>query len=416
MPDRDFDLVLFGATGFTGALVAAHLAAHAPPTLRWALAGRSSERVRAVRDQLAKAHPHAADLPIVVADSADERSLDALAARTRVVLTTVGPYLKYGLPLVGACARAGTHYADLTGEVPFMRRSIDAFDAIARGTGARIVHACGYDSIPSDLGTLMVQEAMVADGAPAQRVRTVVGPSSGGVSGGTLASMMEILVLAEDRDARRAMAHPYALDPADDRGTADRWDDVRVRFDDHVQRWVAPFFMAPVNTRVVRRSHALLGRPWGADFSYTEVMATGPGASGWATAWGITLALGAFIGAASQPTLRGLMARHLLPKPGEGPSEQAREAGFFRHLVVGVGADPSHRRIGRVIGTKDPGYGGTAIMIGQAALALATADLPDRAGVLTAATGIGTALLDPLRAHGMTWAVEPWPDGAPPRP
>lgn len=412
MPARDFDLILYGATGFTGALVAAYLAEHAPDGLRWALAGRNLPKLEGVRDRLGLS------VPLLQADSHDDASLDALAARTRVVCTTVGPYLRHGFGLARACAEAGTHYTDLTGEVPFMQRTVGALHEVATRSGARIVHTCGYDSIPSDLATFLLQEAMTADGSPAQTVRTYVGPSRGGVSGGTMASMMEIMRLAEDRAARRAMADPYALDPADDRGSADTWDDLRPQADDLVEQWVAPFFMGPVNTRVVRRSHALLGRPWGAAFSYTEVMATGPGLKGAATAWGITAALGAFVGAASKPALRELLERRVLPAPGQGPDEATRERGFFRHLTVGVGRDPSARRMVRVVGHQDPGYGATALMLSEACLALAMqeADLPDVAGVLTPSVGMGHVLADRLRAAGMTWDVLPWPSDGAPRP
>jgi len=412
MPDRDFDLVLYGATGFTGALVAAYLAHHAPDGLRWAIAGRNPTKLSAVADRLGL------DVPRLTADSADEASLDALAARTRVVCTTVGPYLRYGFGLAKACAEAGTHYTDLTGEVPFMQQTIGALHDVAIGSGARIVHTCGYDSIPSDLATWLLQQAMADDGGPARTVRTYVGPSRGGVSGGTMASMMEVMKRGEDRAARKAMADPYALDPTEDRGGADTWDDLRPQHDDLIERWVAPFFMGPVNTRVVRRSHALLGRPWGPSFSYTEVMATGPGVRGAAAAYGITGALGLFVGAASQPALRELLERRILPAPGQGPDAATREAGFFRHLTVGVGSDPSRRRMVQVVGHQDPGYGATAIMLGQASLALAAqeADLPDAAGVLTPSVAMGGVLVDRLRNAGMTWDVLDWPAEGPPRP
>lgn len=416
MPDHDHDLVLYGATGFTGALVAEHLAATAPEGFRWALAGRNLDKLARVRDGLAAVHPRIADVPLLQADSGDEASLEAMAASTRVVVSTVGPYLRYGLPLVAACAKHGTAYCDLTGEVPFMQRSRDAFHDEAARTGARIVHACGYDSVPSDLGTLLLQDAMTAAGGPATRATTIVGPSRGGVSGGTLASMAAIVELAgEDREARRRMAHPYALDPEDDRGTADTWDPTAPAWRDDVGQWVAPFFMAPVNTRVVRRSHALLGRPWGEDFSYTEVIAMGAGLRGRATAWGVTAGLGAFVGAMAVPPLAALLDR-VLPSPGEGPAEETREAGFFRHLVVGHAADPAHDHVARVVGHKDPGYGCTAVMLGQAGLALALDAPQDAAGVLTPAVALGLPYLDRLRAEGMTWEASAWPSDGPPRP
>jgi short subunit dehydrogenase-like uncharacterized protein len=411
MASRDHDLVLFGATGFTGKLVAEYLATAAPRDMRWALAGRNRAKLTEIRDELAAAHPHLADLPLLHADSTDQASLDDLAASTRVVCTTVGPYIRYGLPLVDACVRHGTDYCDLTGEVPFMRRTIAAHHEAAMASGARIVHTCGYDSIPSDLGAWMLQQDMIAHGGPAQRIKMVVGPSSGGPSGGTIASMMEIMQLAQDRDERRGMAHPYALNPEGDHGTGDSWDSVGVAFDDDAGRWTAPFIMAGVNTRVVRRSHALLGHPWGKDFSYTEVISTGRSTGARFRALGITAGLGAFVALAATGPTRALMQRTVLPSPGEGPSKETRENGYFRHLFIGVGHDPSHRRIARVVGQKDPGYGGTAIMLGEAALSLVLDrdKLPARAGILTPSTAMGQVLIDRLVAAGMTFETEAYP-------
>lgn len=413
MSDRPFDLILFGATGFTGALVAEQLAQHAPEACSWALAGRREAALRQIAEKIGRP-----DLPILLADSDDPASLQRLAQQTRVLCTTVGPYLRYGFELARACAEARTHYTDLTGEVPFMQRTIEALHPIATRTGARIVHTCGYDSIPSDLGAWLVQQAMTQDGAPARRVRTFVGPARGGFSGGTLASLMEVMQVAEDRRARRAMADPYALNPADQKQGADAWDPVRPEHDPVIDQVVAPFVMGPVNTRVVRRSHALLGQPWGPSFSYTEVMAMGRGVKGQLSAWGLTAALGATIALASKPATRELLERRVLPAPGTGPSRETREQGFFRHLTVGLGADPAHRRMVRVVGHQDPGYGATSLMLAQASLALALDEdaLPDAAGVLTPSTALGQVLVDRLRAAGMTWEVEAWPTVGPPRP
>lgn len=411
----DLDLVVFGATGFTGELVATYLAGAAPAGLRWGLAGRDLAKLEAVRGRIAQVHPGAAELPLIVADSHDRASLDALVARTRVVCTTVGPYLKHGIDLVEACADAGVSYCDLTGEVPFMQRTIAACHERAQQTGARIVHTCGYDSIPSDLGTFVLQTFLADAGLEAPQTTTVVGPSRGGASGGTIASLFAVVEAAGDRDARRAMAHPYALDPVDDRGSADTWDRFAPAACAPLGVATAPFFMAPVNTRVVRRSHALLGRPWGEDFTYDEVMATGRGLKGTARAWGITTALGAFMGAAATPTLRGLLGRWL-PSPGEGPDADAREAGYFRHLVVAQDAAGVPKAYARVGGDLDPGYGFTAVMLGQSALCLAVdaPQLPDVAGVLTPSVAMGDVLVERLRAAGMTLTVDSWPsDGVP---
>lgn len=413
MADRDFDVVLFGATGFTGRLVAEWLTEHAPADLRWALAGRSKDKLERTRDALG---PAVSDLPLIVADSSSAADMQALVARTKVVCTTVGPYMKYGHGLVAAAAAAGTHYCDLTGETPFIREMIAAHHDTAVASGARIVHCCGYDSIPSDLGAFMLQQDMIARGAPAERITTYVGPAKGGVSGGTIASMLHIMEMAKDRDTRRALVDPYSLDPADGKAGVDGRDQAGPVFDDTIDQWTTPFVMAAINTRVVRRTHAVLGYPWGDQFSYTETMSTGRGFSGRQRAYMVAAGLGGFMGLTALGPTRALLERFVLPAPGEGPDLEARERGFFRHLVVGQGKDPNHRGVARVIGIKDPGYGETAKMLACSALSLALDDLPDQAGILTPASAMGMAVVERMRSHGMTWSTEPWPADAPPIP
>ncbi|MCA9571482.1 MAG: saccharopine dehydrogenase, partial [Myxococcales bacterium] len=307
---------------------------------------------------------------------------------------------------VGACARAGTHYLDLTGEVPFMRRSLRTWHDTAQRTGARIVHASGYDSIPSDLGVAFLQDQLTRSGGPAGQVVTAVVQLRGAASGGTLASMMAILDDAvHDRELRRALAKPYTLDPEGTPPGPDGRDQTAPRWDPLLRRWTAPWFMEPVNSRVVRRSHALRGRPWGEDFRYRETLATGRGVGGRVRALGITAGLGAFLGAASTPWLREHLLPRLLPAPGEGPDAAAREAGSFRHHVVGKRGDALHTAV--VSGPKDPGYGSTALLLGEATLHVATQDpsLPDAAGVLTPATGLGLGLVPRLREVGLTFEL-----------
>ncbi len=408
MTDRELDLVVFGASGFVGRLVAEHLAGSSPPGTRIGLAGRSAERVRAVRDGLG---PAATGWPVLVADSSDDAALAALAARTRVVVSTVGPYARHGLPLVRACAAAGTDYADLTGEVSFVRRSIDLVGAAAERTGARIVHACGFDSVPSDLAVLLLHEAATADGAGdlTDTALTVVS-MRGGFSGGTAASALGQLEQARTDPAIRALlADPYALSP-DRAGEPDlgpEADGGGARNEPDLGGWVAPFVMAGFNTRVVRRSNALLGWAYGRGFRYRELIRFGSGplapAGAWAMAGGIRAATGAL---GFGPT-RAVVER-LLPKAGSGPSERTRRAGSFR-VEVTTRTTTGRRYVATVAATGDPGYAATSVMVGEAALALALdrGRLPDRAGVLTPATGIGSVLVDRLRAAGLTLAVAP---------
>ena len=403
---REFDLAVYGATGFVGALTAAHLASHAPPGLRVALAGRSRERLTAVRTGLpGPAH----DWPLVEADATDPASLAALAARARVVVTTVGPYARHGLPVVEACARAGTHYADLTGEVLFVREAIDRTDALARETGARIVHACGYDSVPSDLVVLLLHERAAADGAGGLCDVRSVATARGGFSGGTVDSVrVQVDAMRRDAAARRLATDPFALSPdrAGEPDTPQPPDAARpARTPDG--SWTAPFVMAPFNTRIVRRSNALQDWAYGRGLRYSEVMGSGRGPLGAAAAVGVTAGLVAFLGAMAVPPTRALLDR-LLPAPGTGPSAATQERGWFRS-VVEAETESGRRYRAEVAGRGDPGYAATAVMLGQSALALALDGdrLPDRAGSLTPATALGPVLVERLRAAGHTYTAAP---------
>jgi len=404
---REHDIVVFGATGFVGRLTAAYLASAAPPGARIALGGRSLEKLERTRAELGGA---AADWPLVVADSHDAGALKALAESTTAVATTVGPYLKYGLPLVEACAAAGTHYADLTGETLFMRRSIDVADAAAKASGARIVHTCGFDSIPSDLGVLLLHEHAERTGAgDLEKTTLVVRAMRGGVSGGTVDSMRASVDEAKaDKASRRLMADPYALSP--DRTAEPELGNERdpmgpIR-DEELGGWLAPFVMGMVNTRVVRRSNALQGHAYGRAMRYRELMLTGGLPLGPVKASGISVALGALVGGLSLKPTRVILDR-VLPDPGDGPNEKARDRGFFKidtHARTSTGA----RLVCRIAAPGDPGYKATAVMLGEAALALASDGerLPDAAGVLTPATAMGDVLVERLRAAGHSYEVE----------
>jgi short subunit dehydrogenase-like uncharacterized protein len=348
----------------------------------------------------------AQDWPLLEADAGDPVSLAMLAAATRVVVTTVGPYAKHGLPLVEACARAGTHYADLTGEVLFVRKAIGC-DAMARESGARIVHSCGYDSVPSDLAVLLLHECAAADGAGGLQDVRLVATARGGVSGGTVDSIRgQVDEVRRDADARRLAADPFALSPdrAAEPDTPQPPDAARpARGPDGT--WIGPFVMAPFNTRIVRRSNALQDWAYGRELRYGEVMGCGSGVAGGATAFATTAGLVAFLGAMALSPTRALLDR-LLPAPGSGPDAATREKGWFRS-VVDAGTESGRRYRAEVAGPGDPGYAATAVMLGQSALALALdADrMPDRAGSLTPATALGGVLVERLRAAGHTYTV-----------
>jgi len=414
-PAPDLDIVLYGATGFTGRLVADYLAESAPAELRVALAGRSAEKLAGVRDGLAGA---AGSWPIVVADASDPDSLAAMAGRTRVVISTVGPYATYGLPLVEACAVAGTDYVDLTGEVLFMRDSADRFDSVARASGARIVHSCGFDSIPSDLGVYDLAQRVAADGAGSlQDTTLVVTKMRGGLSGGTLASGMAEMSAARSDPARKAvLGDPYSLSPNREAepDLGDQPDPKTSWFDDDLGQWVGPFMMAGINTRVVRRSNALLAYHYGREFRYREVMGLGTGpeaAAKGAVLTGGTLGLGALMSNDVTGKAASAIAAKALPKPGEGPDEETRRKGHFTmeiHTTTTSGA----RYVETVSAKGDPGYQATCVMLGEAALCLVqdTDRLPGVAGVLTPAAAFGSVLVERLRRAGMTFDAGPAPE------
>jgi len=406
--DREFDLILLGATGFTGQLVAEYLLQRhgADGEFKWALAGRSEAKLKEVQSELGQA---AASLPLLLADSHDRASLDALVKRTGAVCSTVGPYALHGSELVAACAAAGTDYCDLTGEVPWMRKMLDAHAADAEASGARIVHCCGFDSIPSDLGVwFLQQQAHAKFGQPMTRVRLGVQALKGKMSGGTAASMLNIIESSRsDPEVARIVKNPYALCPEEFRKGPRQPYVSGPKFDESLGAWTAPFVMAAINTRIVHRSHALQGRPWGDDFTYDEAMLTGKGFKGrrQATTW--SLALGGFALGASFGPSRKLLQSRFLPKPGEGPSKGARERGFFKLLLVGSREDGSEIKV-RVTGDRDPGYGSTAKMLGEAAYTLAT-DLPAGApsgGFWTPSTAMAEQLMPRLVEHaGLTFEV-----------
>jgi short subunit dehydrogenase-like uncharacterized protein len=386
-PAADFDVIVHGATGFTGRLVAEHLARH-HPEVRWAMSGRSADKLAAVRDEIGASK----DTPLIVADADDPASLRAMVALTKAVLTTVGPYQLYGSDLVAACAEAGTDYLDLCGEPAWMRQMIDAHERKAQESGARIVFSCGFDSIPFELGVWFVQqEAAKRFGAPVARVKGRVRAMRGGFSGGTAASLKATLAAAaRDPQILEHLKDPFALTP--DFAGPKQPHGAAVAHDNDLDAWTAPFVMAAINTRNVHRSNWLMGQPYGADFVYDEMMLTGPGEGGEAAAKAIAAANAA-------------MGAEGGPKPGEGPSKAEREAGFYDLLFVGI-ADDGRQVRASVKGDKDPGYGSTSKMIAETALCLV--DTPDVAGgVWTPGAALRGKLVERLQAQaGLVFAVE----------
>lgn len=391
---RPYDLILLGATGFTGRLVAEYLIENygTGDTLRWAMAGRNRDKLERVRRELTEA-----DLPLLVADAQDAASLDALTQQARVLCTTVGPYAKYGSEVVASCVRSGTHYCDLCGEVQWIRRMIDRHHAEAKAKALRIVHCCGFDSLPSELGVhYLQQQARERTGQYCTEIKTGLKAASGGFSGGTIASLANVLAEAEDdRSIYQVLLDPYSLNPAAERHGSDGPDLRTVAYDADFGSWKCPFVMAGINTRVVRRSHALLGWPYGTDFRYSECTLTGDGLAGRLKAYLTSIPLGLLM-AAKPGTLTKKLLDRFAPQPGEGPSAQARKKGFWVYDLVGIPPDGSQLNA-RVSGDRDPGYGSTSKMLAEAALCLAQDELPPHYGVITPAYAMAESLLPRLR-------------------
>jgi short subunit dehydrogenase-like uncharacterized protein len=355
-----FDLVVYGATGFTGQLVAEYLAAHYKDDtrLRWAMAGRSLDKLKSVRDAVGAP----ADTALIMADAGDEASLKAMVDQTSAVLSTVGPYQLYGSELVAACAASGTDYLDLCGEPVWMRQMIDAHEAAAKSSGARIVFSCGFDSLPFELGAFFVQEeARRVFGAPVSRIKGRVRDMRGTLSGGTAASAKATFdAVAKDLSLVAILNNPFALTPGFEGPKQPRGN--KSVYEDDLQSWAAPFMMALINTRNVHRSNMLMGFPYGKEFIYDEMVLTGPGEKGEANAKRV-------VAANSEKT--GPSA----PKPGEGPSKEERENGRYDLLYVAISPDGRQVRAS-VKGDRDPGYGSTSKMIAECAVCLLQ-DTPD---------------------------------------
>ena len=380
--DRPLDIVVYGATGYTGRLVAEHFVREYGKREggpKWAMAGRSLSKLEQVRDLIGAP----ASTPLIIADADDPASLDAMCQQTRVVLTTVGPYQLYGDALVAACAKSGTDYADLCGEPAWMREQIDAHHETAKSTGARICFSSGFDSIPFDLGVLMLQkEAVERFGAPAPRVKGRVRAMAGTFSGGTAASLTETMkAVAKKPKLALLLNDPFALTPGFD--GPDQPNGMIPRHEEETGKWAAPFIMATINTKNVHRTNFLRGHPYGEDFRYDEMMVTSPGEAGKAAA-----------NAALEMLKNPFGAKP--PKPGEGPTPEQRENGFYDVLFIGLMPDDRTIRYG-VKGKYDPGYGSTSRMLAETGMALLDSDA--EGGVGTPGSFLGEALVERLRDH-----------------
>lgn len=404
--ETPYDLVVFGATSFVGKILSRYLfeTCGTGQSVNWAIAGRSSAKLDALKAELGSG---AGNLPVIVADAADEEAMHSLCEQARVVISTVGPYALYGEPLVKACATTGTDYCDLTGEVHWIRRMISKYEEQAQQSGARIVHCCGFDSIPSDLGVWFLQKnAEEVFGEPCQNVRMRVKVAKGGLSGGTFASMINVAKeAAADPKLRKELANPFSLCPPEHRSQTRQPALKSAEFDRDFNAWLAPFVMSTINTRVVHRSNALQNARYGKEFTYDEAMMTGRGAKGRLTAYGVTAALGTFVMASAIKPSRWLVEK-LVPEPGQGPSQEDQDKGFYDLRFIGRTADDK-AIITKVTGDRDPGYGSTGKMLGQAGLCLAF-DIKDEVagGFWTPASAMNGKLLERLTSQaGLSFEV-----------
>ncbi len=401
--NRPFDIVVFGATSFAGQILCRYLVERhgTDGELRWAIAGRNPTKLNDV------ARVTGAEVEQIIADATIPSDMRRLAESARVVVSTVGPYALYGSELVAAVTAVGTDYCDLTGEPHWMQEMIDAHSAEAEASGARVVHTCGVDSIPSDLGVLFTQQrAIETFGTHCSQIRMRVKAFKGRLGGGTAATMMNVMrELGADPGLRKVLGNPYSIAPEPQRTGVRQPNVTAPTRDEASAHWLAPFMMAVVNTRVVHRSHALLGRPWGEEFRYDEASMMGRGTAGAVRATAMSVGLGAFIGAAAIGPLRSLLDR-VLPDPGAGPGTGEQEAGYFDFRFFGT--TPDGRSIAtKVTGDRDPGYGSSARMLGEAACALLEVDR-DRVGggFWTPATAFGESLIARLEDHaGLTFEV-----------
>lgn len=389
-PSANYDVVIYGATGFTGRLVAEYMNATygVGKDVSWAMAGRSLDKLKTVRDEMGI--PKSVDL--IVADASDPASLDAMVKSARCVLTTVGPYQLYGTPLVEACATNGTDYVDLSGEVAWMHDMIAAYEDTAKKSGARIVFSCGFDSIPFDLGVLFLQnEAMRAFGTPAVRVKGRMRKMKGTFSGGTAASGRETMARAmRDPAVMAVLRNPFSLTGGFE--GPDQPHGMSVQEDEDFGSWVAPFIMAPINTKNIHRSNAIMGHSYGEDFVYDEMMLTGPGEAGKA--------------AAEMVAKSNTMGGDDGPKPGEGPSKAEREAGLYDFALLGITKNGDRIRA-TVTGDKDPGYGSTSKIISEAAICLVKDCTDLGGGIYTPAAAMGLTLVGRLQSHaGLAFSID----------
>ena len=398
---RDFDLIIWGATGFTGNLVCDYINKnYNERELRWAIAGRNKKKILKLQQKL-----KIDDSRTIIADSSDKDSLVKMVKKSRVVCTTVGPYAKYGTNLVEACIEGETNYCDITGETQWIRRIIDRFHTKAKEKNIKIINSCGFDSIPSDMGVFYSQKIMLEKtGKYASTINMRVAGAKGGISGGTYNSLSNVLEEALiDKEVRKTLTNPYGLNPIDKQFGPDKSDLREVIFDTVSNSWIAPFVMAGINTKIVRRSHALMDFMYGKNFAYDEATLTGKGIAGQIRGYMSLIPI--FLATRKKGSIIKKIVDFILPKSGEGPSEKTRINGYY-NLRFYLTADKM-TYVSKVLGDMDPGYGSTSKMLAESAICLALDEIPDTYGILTPSVALGDSLLKRLEENaGLTFIFD----------
>ena len=395
---KDFDIIIWGATGFTGRLVAEYIFKnYSSEKLNWAIAGRDKKKLINVRDEIADKN-----IPIIIADSFDEMSLTKMTQKTKVICSTVGPYSKYGSLLVKSCIKTNTHYCDLAGEAQWIRKIVDTYHQEAKNKKIRIVNSCGFDSIPSDMGVYFIHKNLPDVNIKLDNISMRLSGFKGSLSGGTYASMNNIITEAsKDSLIRKILTNPYGLNPEGQRSGPDKRDLNKVKYDEDSKSWIAPFMMAGINTKIVRRSNALSNYSYGKNFTYNESVMTGDGFKGRIKAIISVLPL-IFLSAKPGSLLKRIF-NYFTPKPGQGPNENERENGYYSMRFY-IRYNDKSRALVRVTGDRDPGYGSTSKMLAESAICLSKDSLKDTYGIITPSIAMGDQILDRLQAKaGLTF-------------
>ncbi len=407
------DVIVMGGTGFTGRLVVEYLIKNygaKNDRFSWGIAGRDQKKIEKLKKSFIEIDSQVNNIPFFLADSFHSQSLDKMTSSCKIVISTVGPYLEYGIPLIQSCVKNGTHYCDLTGEIPFIRESIDLFHEKAKKNKCKIIHSCGFDSIPSDLGVLLLQKySLEKFNKVCDDVHLYVRSIKGGVSGGTISSMIKTVKYIDSHpEKRNILTSPFSLNPMDKiKNNVQQPVLKSIRWDSAFKKWTCPFLMSGINTRVVQRTNAIAQLPYGDNFKYNEVSSFNKGLRGFFKAFTTLMTLVLIQFSIRSNLVLWIFKKTFLPKPGEGPSKHQLQSGFFKLKIIGSINEIQKNSV-TVIGDSDPGYSATAKMLTESAISilLNKNEIPKQYGVLTPASGIGLSLIERLKGKGIIFKID----------